>query len=523
MGTHSEITPDGIHAGLLALFFLACVVLIAYLPVLTSHFGIMDDYSFLHDATHGTKLMETLVWGSGRPLNAVLLDRAFNAAGSIEDLAKLRAVTMAGIWLFGGALYQFTRRSGAGNLTSLALACMVVLLPSFEVFATWAQHVTTPYAATLALLAAYCLAPACTLWTRSKALSVALAVVLLLSAILVYQPVAMMFCTGILISLFAGPDSSRQWSFARLMGAATAFSMAMILGFIAFKLCRLPFIGGVAADVSRFGIVSNVPQKLQWFVAEPLLNAMNMYRVQPKLPVAVAVAALLLACAFVLFRKGRAAASATSFAYAILCIIASFAPSLVTAENWASYRSIAALGASIAALSALLTSRAMVQIGTLLPRPIAASVTGKFGGLLMLAALLLVAADVQSNVVNCFVVPNATELDNLAGLLMGHSADTEKAITIVVKPASWMNSYARPRRYDEFGLPSSIHEIYARHIVELATRRMGLFPHATVLTAAEAGPEATKNAALGIDGSFLVDFPALVTSGSYTFRVRDGN
>src|SRR5687768_3010584 len=149
-----------ISQGYLASLIIAAIVLSAYSVVLLNDFGVLDDYFFLNNAITGSNHTLPLLIGAGRPLNAVLLDQGFNLAGSIEGLTILRSITLIGIWLLGLGLYLFSRRHCVGFMSSLAIACGVILLPSFHVYASWAQHFTTPFAGALALLSSFILTPA---------------------------------------------------------------------------------------------------------------------------------------------------------------------------------------------------------------------------------------------------------------------------------------------------------------------------------------------------------------------------
>jgi hypothetical protein len=290
----------------------------------------------------------------------------------------------------------------------------------------------------------------------------------------------------------------------------------MILSFIVFKLGQIPAI----SHAERYGIVHDIPQKLHWFVHQPLMNALNLYRVPSTVPLAVAVAMLLLAGASSLFRFSRPAASLTTFVLGIACILASYTPSLLTGENWASYRSLCALAVSFAVIVVIVGTRVLDHVRSSYPR-LAVAFRWRYSGRFVVGAfLLLMASQAQKNVVNSFVQPNVAELDNLASFLKRQTPSATGEVTIIVKAASWMDSSARPMAYDEFGMPSSIADQYAKNIVEAVNLGMGLFPKAAILTTAEVDPHLVIKASNGTDGIFLVNFPALTTSQRFAFSAR---
>ena len=141
LGSRETAAPTLLAAGLLAI-----VVTFAYGVVLSATFGVADDYLFLQQAQAGSRHTLFLHIGAGRPLNGLLLDLAFRLAGTVEGFTALRGVTLVGIWLLGVGLYSFAARHRLGHASALAIACGTVLLPSFQVYAAWAQHCSTPLA-----------------------------------------------------------------------------------------------------------------------------------------------------------------------------------------------------------------------------------------------------------------------------------------------------------------------------------------------------------------------------------------
>ena len=246
----------------------------------------------------------------------------------------------------------FSRVHCVGFISSLAIACGIVLLPSFQVYASWAQHFTTPFAGAIALLSAFILTPVCTLRERSRVLAIFLSALLLLISILIYQPIAMLFCTGVLISMISKPDTSTAWKQSRVFDAVAVFVMAMLLGLLVFKIGQYFYPSGS----SRYGLVQNIHEKLSWFFSEPIANALSLYSVPANtIPQFVVTLTLLLGAS--LFIKNRGANNILPiFIYGFFCVLGSYTPNLATAENWASYRSIGALGASVVVLLVFMAS-----------------------------------------------------------------------------------------------------------------------------------------------------------------------
>jgi hypothetical protein len=493
-----------ISQGLAASMIISAVVCAAYSVVLSSNFGIMDDYSFLLDAIVGSKHTFMLLIGGGRPLNAVLLGLGFHSTGSIENLAILRAITLVGICLLGCGFYFFTRLHRVSFISSLAIACGIILLPSFQVYASWAQHFTTPFAGAIALLSAFILTPVCTIRERSRSLTVLLSALLLLIAILIYQPIAMLFCTGILISITSSPDINAAWRPGRVIDAVTAFVTAMFLGLLIFKIGQYIYPGGSLRD----GLVQNIHEKLSWFFSEPIANALSLYAVPANHTLQFLVILTVLLGAIFFIKKRGSSTALLIFIYAVLCVLGSYAPNLATAENWASYRSIGALAASVVVLLVLMTSELIDYIKIKYFTNAIISKDNKYHWFVPAILVIILTARAQSNVLNSFVLPNVTELNNLASALHDGKSQKSEDIAVLIRPSSWTDSAARPMAYDEFGMPSSIRDYYAKAIVEIVLRSMNLIPNAII----ETSGDATLNQPSDHGESLVIDFPRLVTS-----------
>jgi len=496
----SKIISQGLSASLV----IAAVVLGAYSIVLSSNFGVLDDYTFLYNAITGSNHTLTLLISAGRPLNAILLDLGFHLAGSIENLAILRAITLVGIWLLGCCLYLFSRLHCVSFLSSLAIACGIVLLPSFQVYASWAQHFTTPIAGAFALLSAFILMPACTIRERSRGLAILLSVLLLVIAILIYQPMAMLFCTGILISALSKPDTFSDWKLSRVIDAAAAYVTAMVLALIIFKVGQSIY----PSESSRYGLVQNVVEKLIWFFSEPIKNALSLYIVPFSITMQfVSVITALIGFLFLIKKYGIKAISII-FITVILCVFGSYAPNLATAENWASYRSIGGLGATIVVTLVLLVSQPIYYIQKRYSTSTFIDLSSKYFWFVLAIILIILVARVQSNVQNSFVLPNVTELNNLASYLKDVNPQSIEKVTVIIRPSSWSDSAARPMAYDEFGMPSSVRPYYAKSIVEIVLRSMNKIPNKIIMAAGDS----TTNQQVEHAETLVIDFPSLVTS-----------
>ncbi|MFC5480068.1 glucosyltransferase domain-containing protein [Massilia suwonensis] len=489
----------------LALALLVALVFLTYSITLTSRFGLLDDYAFLLNGITGSDATFDLLVGAGRPLNALLLDAGFAAAGSIENLALLRLVTLVGIAALASALYVFARRHGLSSATSVSIGAGVALLPSFQVYAAWAQHFTTPFAALLSLVAAYLLTPAHSA-ERPRVHAILLAAILLATGLLMYQPTAMFFCTAVLISVMASPQPLRDWTMSRLASAAAAFGVAMTAAFVALKIGQRLYPSGS----SRYGLLNDPLGKAEWFLREPLWNALSLFTVPADNAVALACVALVCAGLLILCIRKGTRAGCFVLALSILCLLGAYLPNLATAENWASYRSIGALAASVVAVVSIViiepVTRYVARNGAENRRR-SAHQAGMLAGLVVIVCLAMHA---QKTVSHALVLPNVAEIDNVSQYLQQH-ANTRQISSIFVRPSAWTDSAAAPMAYDEFGLQSSIKAYYAHAIVDILRKSLDILHDATITVIEHGNPAAVPND----NATLYVDFASFASSGKY--------
>lgn len=505
--------------GVLAVPVIFAAVFFAYSPILTNTFAVMDDWFFLYNSiTHQVGTVPLLV-GAGRPLNAFLFQIGFSAAGSVEGLVVLRFVTLVGMTILGFGLYLFSRAHRIEFFASMAIAIGVVLLPSFHVYASWAQHFTTPYAGALALLSSFILTPVSKLSGKSRVLAIASSAILLIVSLLIYQPLAMLFWVGILISMASGFDrkseSDCDWSFAGILDVFIVFSLSMIAAFVVFKAGQIVY----PSDSSRYGLVKDLYGKIVWFVSEPLANAASLYAV-PKSGFVQGVVAAFYLAGILFIGVAQGLRAAVRMTLIVSCaIFLSCVPNLATAENWASYRSTGSLAATLL-VSLIMVLRLPIKYmigrycrgvlpGALAVFPVAASLV-----------FVVLVISTQSSVSKGFVLPNVIELSNLASFLKEQKSSAADGFPIIVKSSSWKDSNARVLAYDEFGMHSSLQDYYSIVLVKTVLRSMGLFPNAQVTLYSDAGKAGALNSRAD---ALLIDFPKLVTAGRFRSDLSDWN
>ena len=127
--------------------------LVAYFPAIVVPYGFMDDYYLLA----WQRGLEGEFWKTatqfGRPLHALFLSGAFGLASDIGALRLVRLLGLLGVMLLALLLYYVLRQAGFGRWLSTGVCVSVVSLASFQLYVSWAAIFEAPYVAVLAGLA----------------------------------------------------------------------------------------------------------------------------------------------------------------------------------------------------------------------------------------------------------------------------------------------------------------------------------------------------------------------------------
>jgi len=289
-----------------------------------------------------------------------------------------------------------------------------------------------------------------------------------------------------------------------MIDAAAAFISAMLFGLLIFKIGQHIFPG----ELDRFGLVQNIYNKFVWFLSEPIANALSLYAVPSNTVLQFSVILILIVGSLFFIRAHGPVDGALMIFLAATCVLCSYSPNLATAENWASYRSIGALSASVVALVVFMVS----EIYSYYERKYSSiSLVKKFNKYKWVASailLIILATYVQGNVLNGFVLPNVTELNNLVSFLSEAKGQGSKKVALTIKRSSWSDSASGKMAYDEFGLHSSITDCYAKAIVEIVLHSTNLIPDAIIVPSEGVITDQQSDHYTNI----VVDFSHLITS-----------
>ena len=484
MTQHAEPTPDApaplpwraYAAGHgRALVGIALAIIAVFLPTLIVPYGFTDDYSFLWLAVSrepspmfGRSLIENGTAG-GRPLSGVLHDLFYSAAGTIDNLRFLRLTAVAGIVLLALLLHRELVRSRIATVPAALIAVLTCTMPAFQVYASWAALFVAPYASILAGGASIVATAAVGAPRGLMPERLTVATLMLLAALLVYQPAAMFFWVFLAVALVGSAAN----------GARTARLLRMHLGVAAIALpgaflaVRLGVhLVGQGPQAHRNTIAHDPIGKARWFVEQPLYRALNLVDVTPSPWLAGIVGAIAIG-GMLLLARGRCERPLTCLGVALLLVPLSYLPNLVVSDNGATYRTQAGLSAlvvlytSLGVLGIWMAARARIRSRA------AARLWPAIDRLALAGAVALVAATsfvTAKNVLTLFVEPQSTEL-RLIRSQVAALPNGEGRIGFIA--TSYTQGMSKVVVGDEFGLPTSSHTYPLRPLVLLILREEG--------------------------------------------------
>jgi hypothetical protein len=424
--------------------------------VVLGTYGCADDFCWVAGALkHDLQQMQLLQFVQGRPAMAFLFTAGFSPMTGVSDLRFLRLfsiLTMAGLAF---TIYRTMTAAKYSRAAAFCVALVMCTMPPFQVYASWAS---TAFYATGALVAGLALHVAERAYLKTDLLSKsrlgAASIVLLLSAILIFQPSAMYYWVFAAIILFK-PDMTLSDLSKRFVWYGGLCVVALGFGYIICTYGRNYFADVCPLPHRRTHLTTDLTEKLFWFFSQPFNACLNFGSLFPNFKVAIATEITTL-CGMALYLRGKVSERMLKLGVALSLIPLSYLPNLVIEENWASFRTECALSSIIVlyAFFALLGFR----------QTILRSIREPYFNALLASLAVASMAVAFNNVFVYFVVPNSLEFSVLKAQMNNASRNSLTFKQIALKePLS-------PRVSQEFGCPSSPIQ-FAQESMEYILRR----------------------------------------------------
>ncbi|QII39211.1 hypothetical protein G3M83_16690 [Rouxiella badensis] len=403
------------------------VVLLAFFPAYLFSYAFNDDYALLGQVLAG--FCDTFKWDimSGRPLFAYLRLMAYKANIDLVDLAYLRAFSAVCAAGFSVHLFNFLKRRDVldSNFKRALLAISLSLLPTFQVYTSWATCSVYVMATWLSLMSYDCIAG-----IRSRNTGRVFASFLLVSAsFAIYQPAGMALLSFAFIDscLSAKSVELKKCILAFLLTASGIISSAVMTKVIPQLMYGETF--------QRATLTHDIVGKIKWFVTEPMRIALSNYDIT----LSVWYLVLSIIVTFIGFiSMFRLQNGVLKLLLATMFGVGSFSLSLIVSESWATWR-------TMPGLTIVVSSIFILGILTLCDR------LPSYGTTVSLGLVAVVSASCSYNIVRGFVIPQRSELQSFAAELSNKVGKdyTGKVMIDIRNPT--FNAFSYVQRTDEFG------------------------------------------------------------------------
>ncbi len=328
------------------------LLLAIYYPVFTSDYVYLDEAPQLWH--HGDGSTAHMFLSQGRWLTGLLLETVFKKVHVVGDLRGLRLVALAG-WLgfivcWWSVFRSWTRRMCLDPLLLPFSLVFIAAAPTTTISIGWASCLELPFATTCALVSGAWLSRhlAAQRAAGHDRVNFPLPVLLMvmlpgLASLFLYQNTFGVFLVPFVLDHFINRNAATRRSLA------IAIIMSLLICLIYFFIYKYGLTRAGIEASGRTAISHDPLKKIAYFFSGPLPMAFNLnylYSAQTLLPQVIAPfsAVIMLVCIFTRF-KMIAFAKNVAFILLILSMLALiYLPSMISTENFASYRTLGPLG-----------------------------------------------------------------------------------------------------------------------------------------------------------------------------------
>ncbi len=325
------------------------VFLATYLPLIRINYLYMEDYVFINPPqppSFFTNIIERSVAGKfGYGIFVYLISNYFRS-----DIL-IRFIGIISMGLLAYVIYKMLKMYRVRPEHAFFAGVLACTLPSAQIHLAWTTTVPYLYSAIISFAAGMFLFKSMSRGKRFRALPYFFTIVLLVAAMQIYPPTAMLYWTAGIIPLLSlrDEDFTEKWSrpfiiyiSAGLASSAVYFFTIKVLHF--FMNIGFPGRGGLLE-------LTSIPLKLKWFFCCPLNYTLNLWSIFPTYGFA-GVVGIIIAGMFLLkllkaLKKEDKMGLLWSHSQRLLLVIAvlflSYLPNLVIVDTVPAYRTLVAL------------------------------------------------------------------------------------------------------------------------------------------------------------------------------------
>lgn len=472
---------------------------VTYLPVVQTHFFIVDDYHLLLPNKTQTQLYQAVFLGSissGRVLAGGFEYFVFDFVRSLQSTgfdSAVRFVGIIGLVLLAYVIFIAFKANRIKTKYAFIASILICTLPAFQVYVSWLIINSVTYGTTFAAFAGLLMFKAVFNETRRsslyRAVTIFTAVLSLVISLHFYQPAAMLYWSICIIplSLLRDEDFTKKWR-APFIAYFSAGFASMAIHFLNVKIVNS------VMDLSSFGrrggfipfTLDAIKAKMYWlFISSrgPLLQSLNLWNISPTYVLGGIVLIIILSGLLLSMRQAVLKAVRErqfnllwNHSQRMLLIISiiplSILPTLAVTENWATYRTIVSLEVSICILFfiSLLKIRGFLESET--------EFLGNARKIIMPTLLtiltVLVVYNAHGNVKKYFADLHSLELQYVKNAIQEYGIPKlSKTPQIYFKEP--VQQYIADNRFRfEFGYASTNEEGFGEYVTRLALYELGV-------------------------------------------------
>ena len=468
---------------LLGQFFLVILFTIilaaVYSPSLVINYAHHDDLAYFDYMQHTeirTPLQETM-HAVGR-FAAVYMARALSKViYYVEDLRIIRMISIFQLALCFFFCFQYFSKYKIDKVYLFLILLGLFTLPPFQVFATYAGIACYTPAILLSLLAflkADIILHDKLFGKQYKDRNTFISIGLLLTSITIYPSAAMFYWAFVAGAYLCSYKQDCVLRKVRLFNLFTVGLVSIGMYAIMLQVMKKFLINEITSTFyNPYEISMDIMGKLQWFIAEPLFNSLNLWSIFPKISVAF-ILILLILCALliVIIKKvnecrGNSlgvikAVGFNSLIFSLLFIL-SFFPNLVSVADAPWYRCSVGLTSLVYVLVIWSGWVILTLITEKIRRPLI---------LLVLSMLSVCSVSFAfDNVFHYRAKKSHLELSYVKSMIKKISFQEGKyqRIHVIQPPYN-----KREMRYDEYGVLSTYYEFNILPLFKVAFRELGI-------------------------------------------------
>ena len=441
-----------------AFLIVLLMLILCYLPAVTSSFGYADDFPQLAESTNGVKWVQDAWTKAGRPIGGLLTEFSFRVARTIPGLALLRGLGLVLMLIIAAMMYVELKRCFKLPIRAALGAVFICSLPPFQVYVGWASMWLYLIPPVLTYLAYWLLVRAEGASIRLQVLFSVVSAVIVLVSLNIYPPSTMFLWFWFGVGVFA-PEIGIRRILLRFMRVLVACGFGCVSYYVIYKL--------LGYSDPRSQLSMEFGKKMRWFVIDVLGTASHLQWFDSRtIWVPVAAWTIILVGFLVVCRSSRTrwiGGIVLSVALLPLCYL----PILVVQEFEVSFRSQIALASFIGFLVCFGATN-IVRAASRWQR------TG-VGVLALIVAAGLVKGNI--NLVSNIVAPQSFEYLYLKSNVVNGLRSGRKIAVIEGDLGAWLSH----RKWNEFSLittvmPSEYHMLgaMARVIARDASAEAGV-------------------------------------------------